>query len=214
MSRNKCVMLSLSILIGTLTGMSMPSAGWAQGFLGGATGSVDKVRQELQQLGTQAAQHAKKAEQAAQEAEQFANTLSGNAKNDAQQAAQDARQKATQAKAKADHIQSQASQPDADSQLDGLRQAAEDAKQMGAEAQGHAKRAKDAAGSLKGNMKNDDTGMIGQSDESRPMDAGATSSQGQRSVRNPKSRDAETSMGLQKSEDVPSSTADDQRPSR
>jgi hypothetical protein len=66
MSRNKCVMFFMSILIGTLTGISLPSAGWPQGFLEGATGSVDKVRQELQQLGTQAAQHAKKAEQAAQ----------------------------------------------------------------------------------------------------------------------------------------------------
>lgn len=191
----------------------MPSAGWAQGFLGGATGSVDKVRQELQQLGTQAAQHAKKAEQAAQEAEQLANTLSGNAKNDAQQAAQDARQKATQAKAKSDHIQSQASQPDADRHLDGLRQSAEDLKQMETEAQGHAQRAKDVAGSLSGKMKSNDTGMIGQVDESRSTDADAANSQGQRRVRNPKSRDAETSMELQ-STDVPPSPADDERPSK
>ena len=199
--------LSISVLVGLLAGMAMPNDGRSEGFLGGATGSVDKARQELQKLGAEAAQHAKKAEQAAQEAEQLANTLSGNAKgnakDDAQQAAQDARQKASQAKAKADEIQGQASQGDGGGNLDDLRQATQDVKQMGAEAQGHAKRARDVAGSSsESRMKNSDTGLTISTDEPQSMDSDRSASpRRQRGLLNPTSPDADTGTGLQKSTD-------------
>jgi cell division septum initiation protein DivIVA len=174
-------------------------------------GSMGKARQELQQLGTQAAQHAKKAEQAAQEAEQLANKLSGTAKNDAQQAAQDARQKATQAKAKADHIQGQASRSGYPGSVDDVRQATQDVKQMGDEAQGHARRAKDVAGSFSGSRRNNsDTDMTRPSDQSGSMDMGSsTSSQGRRTLRNAMPSDGDTSMGPQGSVDSSRSTSRD-----
>ena len=65
MMKNTHVMLSISVLVGSLMSLAMPSDGWPQGLLGGATGSLDKAKQELQQLGAAAAQHAKKAAQAA-----------------------------------------------------------------------------------------------------------------------------------------------------
>jgi len=204
--KNICVMLSMSVLVGSLTGMAIPNGGWAQG--------LDKARQELQQLGAQAAQHAKKAEQAALEAEQLANTLSGTAKNDAQEAAQGARQKATQAKAKADRIQGQASKDGDVGNLDELRQAAQDAKQMGNEAQGHAKRARNVADSFSASrMDKGDTGMTQPpSDQSGSMDAGSsTTSQRRRGLRNsaPPS-DGDASMGPQSSTDSPRSRSRDE----
>lgn len=54
MIKNTHVMLSISVLVGSLMSLAMPSDGWPQGLLGGATGSLDKAKQELQQLGATA----------------------------------------------------------------------------------------------------------------------------------------------------------------
>jgi hypothetical protein len=205
--RNTRVMLSMSVLVGSLMGIAMPNDGWPQG--------LDKARQELQQLGTQAAEHAKKAEHAAQEAEQLANKLSGTSKNDAQQAAQDARQKATQAKAKADQIQGRASQSGDIGNVDNVRQAAQDAKQMGDEAQGHAKRAKDVAGSFSGTpIDKSNTDLTPSSDQSGAMDAGSsTSSQKRRNLRNSTPSEGDMRMGPPSSTNSPKSRSRDESPS-
>jgi membrane protein involved in colicin uptake len=159
MERSK--MVAVHLLLCSFTAMALSGEARSQSVLNEAGGSVGKARQELQRLGTEAAEEAKKAEQAAQQAERFAEKLSGGqAKNDAQQAARDARASATQAKSKADQIQSQTSSEDV-TDIEGLKQTVQDVKRLGAQAQGHAQKARGSAGLSDESGLTSDQGTVG-----------------------------------------------------